>query len=630
MTAGGPPKGSIAETVQTTDGFLRHAGREFLVVLYTAVRSLKLYPIENAQVQKALDDLTATTKHLLDVEKEIELRLQGEFIFVNSTRLRLDLDNYASFSHILGVLRQSGIGAVRIDEGVERKQLQIFVALLLSYAAKEVTATKVFELAQKLSDAGVTHIGVEPPLETDEDTEDEERQKEAAKRTYARSVAVTKEVINSIRMGRTANVKKVKRAVQAIVDQVLNNEASLMGLTTLRDYDEYTFTHSVNVCIFSVALGRKLGLTKLQLYDLGMAALFHDVGKSRVPLEVLNKQGGLTDEEWRIMQAHPWLGVLTLFGLRGYGEIPYRGMIVAYEHHMKTDLTGYPKSLRARELSIYSKIVAVADGFDAATSRRVYQTVPIQPDQVLKEMWENPRQRRPASGPDSLSHRGIPDAGAVARGAAGRGRRGGGLHRGRDPLLGSARRRSHDPALDAGRSRSGHDGGARAGADPPGGARRSGDRDDVSEPGPGVRRGSLHARRGGRRRVGPVAHRLPRGRGPGYRGARGGEPARLDPVARAHHESGAIDPRRARGERLSLPHLAIGRDRGARPGAGGPDTARRPGTRREPAPPGRGLRDRHARTGARHRGPGRRRRGGQRDRGSPRPGWAGRGGAPGA
>src|SRR5439155_48525 len=304
---------------------------------------------------------------------------------------RLGLDNYASFSHILSVLHQCGIGAVRVDEGVDRKQLQQFVSLLLSYGAKEATPNKVHELGQKLADSGVTHIGVEAPLESDEDVEDVERQKEAAKRTYARSVAVTKEVINSIRMGRTANVKKVKRAVQGIVDQVLNNEGSLVGLTTLRDYDEYTFTHSVNVCIFSVALGRKLGLTKLQLYDLGMAALFHDVGKSRVPLEVLNKQGGLTDEEWRIMQAHPWLGVLTLFGLRGYGEIPYRGMIVAYEHHMKVDLTGYPKSLRGRDLSIYSKIVAVADGFDAATTRRVYQTVPIQPDQVLKEMWENPR-----------------------------------------------------------------------------------------------------------------------------------------------------------------------------------------------------------------------------------------------
>ncbi len=392
-----PPAGagagrpSIAETVQTTDGFLRHAGREFLVVLYTAFRSLKLYPLENAQVQRALDDLTSTTKHLLDVERELEVRIQGEFIFVNSTRLRLDLDNYASFSHILGVLRQCGVGAVRMEESVDRRQLQVFVSLLLSYAAKEANPNKVFELATKLADAGATGVLVEAPLDTAEDQADEERQKEAAKRTYAQSVAVTKEVINSIRLGRTANVKKVKRAVQAIVDQVLNNEESLLGLTTLRDYDEYTFTHSVNVCIVSVALGRKLGLSKLQLFDIGMAALFHDVGKSRVPVEVLNKVGGLSDEEWRIMQAHPWLGVLTLFGLRGYGEIPYRGMIVAYEHHMKIDLTGYPKSLRARELSIFSKIIAVADGFDAATSRRVYQTVPIEPDQVLKEMWENPR-----------------------------------------------------------------------------------------------------------------------------------------------------------------------------------------------------------------------------------------------
>src|SRR5213593_1984292 len=207
------PRASIVDTVATTDGFLRLAGREFLIVLYTTLRSLKLYAIENTQVQRALDDLASATKHLLDVERELEVRLQGEFIFVNSTRLRLDLDNYASFSHILSVLRQCGIGAVRVDEGVDRKQLQQFVSLLLSYGAKEATPNKVHELGQKLADSGVTHIGVEAPLETDEDMEDVERQKEAAKRTNARSVAVTKEVINSIRMGRTANVKKVKRAV---------------------------------------------------------------------------------------------------------------------------------------------------------------------------------------------------------------------------------------------------------------------------------------------------------------------------------------------------------------------------------------------------------------------------------
>jgi HD-GYP domain-containing protein (c-di-GMP phosphodiesterase class II) len=183
----------------------------------------------------------------------------------------------------------------------------------------------------------------------------------------------------------------VKRAVQGIVDQVLQNETSMVGLTTIRDYDEYTFVHSVNVTIFSISIGKRLGLSKLQLYDLGMAALMHDVGKSRVPIEILNKRGALNDEEWRIMQSHPWMGMLTLFGLRGYGEIPYRGIIVAHEHHMKIDLTGYPKSLRQRSPSLFTKIVAIADGFDAATSRRVYQENPIQPDQVLREMWENRR-----------------------------------------------------------------------------------------------------------------------------------------------------------------------------------------------------------------------------------------------
>src|SRR5207244_7902002 len=156
--------------------------------------------------------------------------------------------------------------------------------------------------------------------------------------------------------GRTANVKKVKRAVQAIVDQVLNNESSLVGLTTLRDYDEYTFTHSVNVCIFSVALGRRLGLTKLQLYDLGMAALFHDIGKSRVPQSILNKSGGLTDEEWRLIASHPWLGVLALFQVRGAQELPYRSMVVAHDHHMKRDLTGYPRPIRKQQLSMFSKL----------------------------------------------------------------------------------------------------------------------------------------------------------------------------------------------------------------------------------------------------------------------------------
>ena len=384
-------RSSVVDSLQSTERLVRQAGRDFLVHLYTALRSLKLYPVENEQVQRALDEVTSSASRLLEIEDELEVRVAGEFIFVNSTRLRLDMDNFASFSHVLTTLRQSGVGVMRVGLQVDRREWQVFISLLLTFATREASENKLFELQQKMLQGGVGRIVVEAPVEADEDLEDEEKAKEVAKRTYERTVAVTKEVVNSVRMGRSASVKKVKRAVQGIVDQVLKNEVSMVGLTTIRDYDEYTFVHSVNVTIFSVSIGKRLGLTKLQLFDLGLAALFHDVGKSRVPIEVLNKAGSLDDDEWRIMQAHPWLGVLTLFGLRGYGEIPYRSMIAAYEHHMKVDLTGYPRSLRSRNLSVYSKIISVADAFDAATSRRAYQTVPLQPADVLKEMWENPR-----------------------------------------------------------------------------------------------------------------------------------------------------------------------------------------------------------------------------------------------
>ncbi len=371
------------------DSYIRRRGRDVIIALYSVSRALKLYPLENAAVQNALQELTNLVADLLKHERELELRVSGEFIFINATRLRLDLDNYASFSRVLTMFRDAGVGVCRVEEGAAGREWTALLTILQGAPTVEPPARLAY-VTGKLEGAQVRSFILSGPTDTD-DEEFREKAKEAAKRTYAQSVTVTKEVINSVRMGRSPNIKKIKRAVQSIVDQILNEETSLLGLTTLRDYDEYTFTHSVNVCIFSVALGRKIGLTKLQLYDLGVAALLHDIGKSRVPLEILNKPDGLNDEEWRMMSAHPWLGVLALFQMRGQAELPYRAMVVAHEHHMKADLTGYPKHLRERQMSIYSKIVAVADGFDAATSRRVYQTEPLTPVAVLAEMRNNPR-----------------------------------------------------------------------------------------------------------------------------------------------------------------------------------------------------------------------------------------------
>jgi HD-GYP domain-containing protein (c-di-GMP phosphodiesterase class II) len=371
-----------------SDGYVRKVGREFLVAVYGAMRTLKLYPPDNPVVQKTMDELVRTAEDFLRRERELEVRVSGEFIFINGTRLRLDLDNYASFSRIITVFGEAGMGLFRVHEGSAARDWLVFLSVLQSPGTAE-REERLRGIAERLADANVAAFEVGPPSAVDE--EEQEKAREAAKRTYAQSVTVTKEVIASVRMGKSPNIKKIKRVVQGIVDQILNEENSILGLTTLRDYDEYTFTHSVNVCIFSVALGRKLGLTRLQLYDLGVAALMHDIGKARVPIEIINKAGGLTEDEWRTICAHPWMGVLQLFQMRGQNDVPYRAMIVAFEHHKKTDLSGYPKHIRPREMSIYSKVVAVADSFDAATSRRSYQTTPLTPADVLQEMRANPR-----------------------------------------------------------------------------------------------------------------------------------------------------------------------------------------------------------------------------------------------
>jgi HD-GYP domain-containing protein (c-di-GMP phosphodiesterase class II) len=236
----------------------------------------------------------------------------------------------------------------------------------------------------------VRHIDIRALTEVEEPQDDAEALT-AAKRTYAQSVKVAKDALGDLRLGKAVNVRKVKRAVQGIVDQVLSNESSMVTMTTLRDFDEYTFTHSVNVCIFSVIIGQRIGLDRLQLYELGLGALFHDVGKQRIDVDIINKPTGLNEEEWVELMEHPTEGLLILFQMHGFADVPYRQMLLAYEHHMKTDLSGYPKSRRPRDPTVFSRIVSVADAFDAGTSVRSYQYEPWPPDAVLQEMRDNPK-----------------------------------------------------------------------------------------------------------------------------------------------------------------------------------------------------------------------------------------------
>ena len=152
----------MTHDAQSIDHNLRHDGRSLLLSFYAALRSLKLYPLENTTVQKALDDLLAAGAQLLGTEEEVEIRVSGDFLFVNDTRLRLELDNYASFSQVLGLLRTFEVGTFRIVQGVERREWQALLSVFLSLGTRDVVGSRFDELLTRCQRADIRHLQLEP------------------------------------------------------------------------------------------------------------------------------------------------------------------------------------------------------------------------------------------------------------------------------------------------------------------------------------------------------------------------------------------------------------------------------------------------------------------------------------
>jgi HD-GYP domain-containing protein (c-di-GMP phosphodiesterase class II) len=373
------------------DGQDQRMARAFAAAVHGAARAVRLYPAENAAVQKALQELRAAAARVAQTDGECTLRRVGDFLFVNETRLRLTLDNFAAVGALGAALRDAGTGGFTVHGAPTGKAWIVLLAAMQEPFEDEDPETRGEELARRLAAAHVDAFELLPPADDHEAADTEMDSRERARQTYVRSLDVTRDVISAARIGRSPGLKRVKRAVQGIVDAILTDTSSIMGLTTLREFDDYTFVHSVNVCILSVALGRRIGLTRVQLLDLGLGALLHDIGKSRVPLETLNKRGSLDDADIALLRTHPWQGVLALCRMPFATGRPWRAMVAAHEHHRKIDQSGYPSTRGVRPLSLFSKIIAVADGYDAATTTRVYQSNPWSPADVLRGMRDNPR-----------------------------------------------------------------------------------------------------------------------------------------------------------------------------------------------------------------------------------------------
>jgi len=204
----------------------------------------------------------------------------------------------------------------------------------------------------------------------------------------SRIVAKGKEAVVSMfqeaRMGKAIEAEAAAPLVEEISNSVMRNPGALISLARLKTADDYTFMHSVAVCALMIALARQLGLDERQTRDAGMAGLLHDLGKAMIPLEILNKPGKLTDAEFDLVKTHPAEGHKLLLEGKGINDITKD---VCLHHHEKIDGSGYPKGLSSETMSLFAKMGAVCDVYDAVTSNRPYKAG-WDPAESIKRMAE--------------------------------------------------------------------------------------------------------------------------------------------------------------------------------------------------------------------------------------------------
>ncbi len=208
-----------------------------------------------------------------------------------------------------------------------------------------------------------------------------------AARICAQARRAVTSMFQEARMGKAIDASNAQRLVEEISDSVTRNPGALISLARLKTADDYTYMHSVAVCALMIALGRQLKLDEELIRKLGIAGLLHDLGKAMMPLEVLNKPGKLTNDEFRIMRSHPEEGYKLLQDSHGIDDITFD---VVLHHHEKTDGSGYPKGLKDQEISLYAKMGAICDVYDAITSNRPYKAG-WDPAESLRKMaeWAN-------------------------------------------------------------------------------------------------------------------------------------------------------------------------------------------------------------------------------------------------
>jgi putative nucleotidyltransferase with HDIG domain len=326
--------------------------RRFVATL----RSAQLYAAGHPIISRNLEALSGALQLLHSVEPSVVIGLVADEVIVDD----MPMAKADALGPLVKRLQQSGIERITFDRGVTIEEVVAFVDALTSSVD---------------SSEGVTAFPAQPHIRVGRVTIGQRVEGSASdmatiKRLYSDAVSVADSIYESARTEGKPDATMARTMIDGLAQAVAQNRTALLALTTLKNYDNYTFTHMVNVSILTMGQARGLGIDGPLLREFGLAALMHDIGKVRTPIEILNKPDKLTDDEFAIMKRHTVDGAEIL---RQTPEVPTLAPIVAFEHHLRLDGSGYPTGVGRAALNVGTMLCSIADVYDAMRSLRRYQ-----------------------------------------------------------------------------------------------------------------------------------------------------------------------------------------------------------------------------------------------------------------
>lgn len=337
------------------------------------INNFKLYGTKHAVSEKSLLEFKQTINDLMQEHAEFSLSFRGWHVYLCGERIKISTTSFPIIRQIVELFQGKNLGGFRILKGVSDEELSLFFDAL----SKESTSCEV--ITKKLIEKGITNIKVLPLLAQPTEILDP---KKRVKQIYFETISLVKSLAAQ-KSFQKSNFTKFSVGVLYLIDTLKTSESLLLGLTVVKNYDDFLYNHSVNTAVLSLSLGVRIGLKSKELLKLGQAALLHDIGMINIPREILKKETILTEDEWKMIKTHPVNGVKITMDLMGLSEDSAQILLAILEHQKSYDGSGYPEYIRNSKISLFARIIQIADFYDAVTTPKFHNPVPMSPAEAI-------------------------------------------------------------------------------------------------------------------------------------------------------------------------------------------------------------------------------------------------------